>query len=56
MITPPLRENFYCNNKGLNVDRIRLSCRVIGNYEPDNFEAFQLVTKDKDGSLVYNPI
>lgn len=56
MITPPLRENFYCNANGMNVDRIRLVCRVIGNYEPDNFEGFQLITKDKNGSVVYNPI
>lgn len=40
MITPPLRENFYCSAKGYNVDRIRIGCRVIGNYQPDNFEAF----------------
>ena len=40
----------------MNVDRIRLICRVIGNYEPDNFEGFQLITKDQNGSVVYNPI
>lgn len=51
-----MRENFYCSANGLNVDRIRIACRVIGNYQPDNFEAFQLVTKDKNGSVVYNPI
>lgn len=56
LITPPLRENFYCSANGLSVDRIRIACRVIGNFQPDNFEAFQLVTKEKDGSLVYNPI
>lgn len=32
LITPPLRENFYCSAGGLNVDRIRIACRVIGNY------------------------
>lgn len=45
IVTAPLRENFYCNKKGLNVDRIRIGCRTLGNYQPDNFEAFQLVTK-----------
>lgn len=40
LITAPLRENFYCDAKGLSVDRIRLGCRILGNYQPDNLEAF----------------
>lgn len=56
IITPPLRENFYCAKKGLNVDRIRLGCRLLGSYQPDNLEAFQLVTKEQDGTLTYGPI
>lgn len=56
MVTPPLRENYYCQNKGYNVDRIRLGCRILGNYQPDNLEAFQLVTKDKNGTVQYGPI
>ena len=39
-ITPPLRENFYCNAKGLTIDRIRIGCRTLGSYAPDNLEAF----------------
>lgn len=56
LITPPLRENFYCQAKGMNIDRIRLGCRTLGNFSPDNLEAFQLVRKDQNGSVVYGPI
>jgi hypothetical protein len=38
--TPPLRENFYCNADGLSIDRIRIGCRVLNEFEPDNLEAF----------------
>lgn len=56
-ITPPLRENFYCNAEGLTIDRIRIGCRTLGSYAPDNLEAFQLVKKDeKSGNLHYGPI
>lgn len=40
LITPPLRENFYCSANQIPIHRIRIGCRVIGNYQPDNFEAF----------------
>lgn len=56
MITPPLRENFYCQAKGQSIDRIRIGCRTLGNYSPDNFEAFQLVKKDENGTVEYGPI
>ena len=56
MVTAPLRENFYCDVKGMAIHRIRIGCRILGNYQPDNFEAFQLVTREKDGSIVYGPI
>ena len=32
LVTAPLRENFYCNAKGLSVDRIRIGCRILGAY------------------------
>lgn len=40
LVTAPLRENFYCEAKGPAIHRIRLGCRILGNYQPDNFEAF----------------
>lgn len=56
-VSPPLRENFYCNAKGLTIDRIRIGCRTLGAYAPDNFEAFQLIRKDaKSGSLLSGPV
>lgn len=39
-VTPPLRENFYCNAGGLSIDRIRIGCRILNEFEPDNLEAF----------------
>ena len=56
LITPPLRENFYCAAKGNSIDRIRIGCRTLGNFAPDNLEAFQLVRKNDNGSLEYGPI
>lgn len=56
LVSGALRENFYCDAKRTAVHRVRIGCRVIGNYQPDNLEAFQLVTLDKDGSLIYNPV
>ena len=56
IITPPLRENFYCSAKGNAIDRIRIGCRTLGTYAPDNLEAFQLVRKNENGSLEYGPI
>lgn len=56
MVTPPLRENYYCSNKTIPIYWIRLGCRRLGNYQPDNLESFQLITLDQNGSLVYNPI
>lgn len=40
----------------MNIDRIRLGCRTLGNFAPDNLEAFQLIRKDENGSLNYGPI
>ena len=40
VVTPPLRENFYCSADGLSVDRIRIGCRVLNALQPDNLEAF----------------
>ena len=56
-VSPPLRENFYCNAKGLTIDRIRVACRTLGAWAPDNLEAFQLIKKDeKTGSLIPGPV
>jgi len=35
-----LRENFYCSEKGLSVDRIRIGCRLTGRYTVDDLESF----------------
>lgn len=40
LVSPPLRENFYCNTEGLTIDRIRIGCRTTGNFASDNLEAF----------------
>ncbi len=45
-LTPPIRENFYCNPKGLSISRIRVACRTNGIWRPDNLEAFQLIRRD----------
>lgn len=57
LTTPPLRENFYCNAKGLTIDRIRIGCRTLGDYQPDELEAFQLIKKDEEtGTLTAGPV
>ena len=57
VVTPPLRENFYCNADGLSVDRIRIGCRLLNALQPDNLEAFQLIKKDNQtGSLIPGPV
>ncbi|MCP4521443.1 MAG: hypothetical protein GY827_07090 [Cytophagales bacterium] len=56
-ITPPIRENFYCNPSGLGIARIRVACRTEGKYTADNFEAFQLIRIDPvTGDLEAGPV
>jgi hypothetical protein len=52
----PLRENFYCQAKGLSVDRIRIGCNLRGQLTVDNLESFQLIKRDHQGNLTKGPI
>lgn len=56
-VTPPIRENFYCNPKAMSISRIRLACRTNGIWNADNLEAFQLIRRDTvDGNLAPGPV